>query len=258
MQGLTPRGLGPCPDPTGLGFGSVSRPKGDGGGFMSGPKRVGGLGSCPDLKRLRVGSASGSKGVESMSEPKRVGVWVLWSLDARGLGPSRFRPKRTQGGLGFGSFEVRMQGVWGLGPSMSGPKRVGSWVRVRTQGGLGDGGIRGWVRNPRGIRGWVLWWRDPRGLECEPFCVRTQEGFGDGSVSGPKGGWGMGLCPDPMGLGFGSFSDWTQGVLGLGPSASGSNGGSGIGPCLDLRGLCGSVSQPKGFGSRSGPKKVGV
>lgn len=59
-------------------------------------------------------------------------------------------------------------------------------------------------------------------------------------------------------MGFRSFSGWTQGVLGLGPFTSGSNGGSGIGLCPDPRGLCGSVSQPKGFGSRSGPKKVGV
>jgi len=82
---------------------------------MSGPKRVGGLGSCPDLKRLRVGSASGSKGVESMSEPKRVGVWVLWSLDARGLGPFGFRPKRV------GSVRVRTQEGLGVG-SIFGPK----------------------------------------------------------------------------------------------------------------------------------------
>jgi len=30
---------------------------------------------------------------------------------------------------------------------MSGPKRVGSWVRVRTQGGLGDGS----VSKPKGV-----------------------------------------------------------------------------------------------------------
>jgi len=41
---------------------------------------------------------------------------------------------------------------------MSGPKRDGSWVRVRTQGGLGDGfvskpkGVGSLVAGPKGFR----------------------------------------------------------------------------------------------------------
>lgn len=103
-----------------------------------------------------------------------------------------------------------------------------------------------------------------------PFVSETKRDSGMDPCPDPKGvgGWVCVQIPwvgvwvlrwsDPTWLGFRSFSGWTQGVLGLGPFTSGSNEGSGIGLCPDPRGLCGSVSQPKGFGSRSGPKKVGV
>jgi len=48
--------------------------------------------------------------------------------------------------------------------------------------------------------------------------VRDPRGLGVRLVYGPRtqGGWGLGLCPKPNGLGFGSVSIWTQGgeVLG--------------------------------------------
>jgi hypothetical protein len=80
------RGLGPCPNPRLLGFGSWPDPRGLG------------IGACPNPGGLGVRSGGDPRGLGdgSMSGPKLVGVWVLRCPDLRGLG--------------FGSFGVRTQG----------------------------------------------------------------------------------------------------------------------------------------------------
>jgi len=101
---------------------------------------------------------------------------------------------------------------------VSGPKGVGGKVRVKTQMGWG----MGQCPDPKGVGG-LDPWSDPKGsgvggwgLGIGP-CLDPR-GLGS-SVSEPKGGWDLclcpdprrlGLCPDPRGLGFGSFDVGTQ------------------------------------------------
>jgi hypothetical protein len=114
-------------------------------------------------------------------------VWVLPCPDPRGLwarsvaGPSRVG----------GWVHVRIQG--GLGPFVFGPKRVGfGSFRVRTQYGLG------WRMGLK-LKGF--------GFGFGSFPVRTPNGLGwgrypdlrelgDGCISGPKGVWVL-PSPDP-------------------------------------------------------------
>ena len=97
-----------------------------------------------------------------MFGPKRVRVWVLLN----------FGPKEA------GSVCIRTQRGWGLGPSVSGSRRFGAWVRVHTQGVGGGGGVcvpildqGGWVRGcSQG--GWVrVLTKDSRkvGLDVGPI-----------------------------------------------------------------------------------------
>jgi len=99
-----------------------------------------------------------------------------------------------------------------ISPFASGPKEVGGWVGW---GPKGVGSVS--VFGPKRVGVQVLPRLDPRGLGP--------------SVFGPKRGWGLGPCPDPRGLVFGSFKVRRHRGLG-GAGRVGIQRGWLMGPCL--------------------------
>ena len=105
-----------------------------------GPKGVGGW----------VGSVVGLKGAGSVFQPKVVGVWVV--AGPKGIGDwGVSKPRGVGGGVGWGPkgvggwvhvriqrgwIHIQTQIGWGLGPSVSRPKGFGSFD-IRIQGGWG-------------------------------------------------------------------------------------------------------------------------
>jgi hypothetical protein len=189
-----------------------------------------GVGSSGDLRGLQVGSTSGPKGVGSVGEPKVVRVWVrVWIQKLWGLG---FVP----GPKGAGSVSrPKVVGVW----VVAGAKGVGA---CSDPGGLGDGSISepkgvGSVSRPKLVG--VLLRPDLKGL-----CLSVSILRGVGSLSGPKrvGVWVLR-----------STNTW-----GVGSNGVGTQGGWLMGSCLDPRGL-GPCPDPIGLGFASvvGPKGVG-
>ena len=107
---------------------------------MLGPKGAGGW----------VGSVVRPKGAESVSQPKVVEVWVV--AGPKGIGDwGMSKPRGVGGGVGWGPkgvggwvhvriqrgwIHIQTQIGWGLGPSVSRPKGFGSFD-IRIQGGWG-------------------------------------------------------------------------------------------------------------------------
>ncbi|KAG6782099.1 hypothetical protein POTOM_011487 [Populus tomentosa] len=159
VRSLDPRGCGfrfgsfPVWTPNKMGWGRSPNLRGLRVGSMSGPKGVWvlpcsnaiwvGVGvltqkslgpSLPYLKRIgmRLGFKPKMVGAGSMSEPKGFWVLVLPSPNPKGSGLVLVSGPNRVGVWGIVSDLKR-----GLDPSMFGPKRVGGWVYVRTQRGLG-------------------------------------------------------------------------------------------------------------------------
>ncbi|KAJ7011734.1 hypothetical protein NC653_001980 [Populus alba x Populus x berolinensis] len=248
VRNLDPKGC------VGLGP-SLSGPQMD-RGLESGPKRGWGLAQCPNPRgfgsfhvwtqygwRLGcwfgLGSESRPKGVwvglrvrtqggwvwGQGPDPKWIWVWVLPCLKPKWVRLGSMCEPKDLGGLGNGS--------------VVGPKGVGSFV-VRTQ--------KGWAMGPRRIPwGWVLGLSlDLSGYVSGFFLVRTKYGWGWGVGPNPKGlesfpvrsqrGFGWVQCSNPTGLGLGSVVGSKMG-LGMGPSFQ------------DPRGLGdGFVAGPNGVG----------
>ena len=148
----------PCPIPKGLGW--VQSPYPRGLGSAAGPKMN--LGMVPSIiepKRVGVwlcGRTQGGLGLGPfVSGPNGVGVRVLPCPDPNGCGMSLESDPR---GLSLGSMSGPKMG-FGVGPSLPGPKRVGGWIRGRTQWGWGLGPS---VAKPKSV--WVGF----------GVCVRTQ------------------------------------------------------------------------------------
>jgi len=122
----------------------------------------------------------GSFGVQTQ------GVWVLPCPNPRGLGDGS-----VSGSKRVGVCVLQWPDPRGLGPFASGPKGVVS-VRVHTKG-------VGSLSGPKRVGVWVLRSTNAWGVGSDG--VGTQGGWLMGSCLDPRG---LGPCPDPIGLGFAS------------------------------------------------------